>query len=231
MDSWNSNRWTWKRAVRSDRRLSDSVKLLAVALCDEFAHHETGFCNPHMDTLAKSLGKDKRSIQRALTTLESAGWVSVKRAKGRGRASEICFKKGDTAVAWKRIEKVTHMSPSGLEKVTTVVEKGDSGVTPYNEPKPIQRKQKAQVRKIAYPNVSIRKVYETNEDSLNAWNEWSRKEGLGTIQSMHIRSSDANGIFFELPWMYPPTDPEFQSRARQYLICRIQNAEVRYAAE
>lgn len=51
MDNWSRNRWTWKRCVRRDGRLSDAAKVLAAALCDDFSHHETGYCTPKIATL------------------------------------------------------------------------------------------------------------------------------------------------------------------------------------
>lgn len=123
MDNWNTERWTWKRAVRQDGRLSDAAKLLAVSLCDDFAHHKTGYCNPSVGKVATALGKSDRAVQRAIKDLLRTGWIGVKYARGRGRSSEITFLKGDANVPWAGVKKAKFMSSCGPEKVTEVSKK------------------------------------------------------------------------------------------------------------
>ena len=81
--SWENTRWIWKRGVRQDDRLTDAAKILAAALCDDFAHHEIGACFPSIATLAESIAKSERSIQRAIAALRAAGWLDTL-VRGRG---------------------------------------------------------------------------------------------------------------------------------------------------
>lgn len=157
--SWGNTRWDWKRAVRQDERLSDAAKVLAATLCDDFANHGTGFCNPSVAALARGLGKSERSIQRAISALKAAGWIdTIVRGRGdRGSAgkndqgSEFIFlmaardcspepeKAPDPAT-----EKVADMAPlrnaERAQRVTPAAVKGDTRVvspcTPYKD-KPI----------------------------------------------------------------------------------------------
>ena len=143
---WKLGRWDWKRAVRADRGLSDAGKVLAAALCDDFAHYETAFCNPSVQTLADALGKDPRSISRALAELRKAQWITIRVAVGRGKTSEISFLSGHGEAAMNASEKVKTMSSVGTESTTdmspirvetdqknttAVVGKHDSRVTPF----------------------------------------------------------------------------------------------------
>ncbi len=143
---WKLARWEWKNAVCEDRNLSDAAKLLACRLCDRFAHHETAFCNPTVQTLADALGKSVRSVQTALAELRGAQWIVIQYAKGRGKSSEISFLSGHGKAALIVSEKVKSLPTVGTEgvqksapltmtddrrRVQTSVKKGASGGTPF----------------------------------------------------------------------------------------------------
>lgn len=106
---WNRNRWAWKRAVLADRRLADRAKLLATVLVDTFAHHKTGRCNPENDTLAETLGKDVRSIRRAVAELRAAGWIDTRTGRGRGARIAFVFLTGDGTIPIADPRKVAEM--------------------------------------------------------------------------------------------------------------------------
>ncbi|TVS04128.1 MAG: helix-turn-helix domain-containing protein [Rhodobacteraceae bacterium] len=107
---WNRNRWAWKRAVLADRRLADRAKLLATVLVDTFAHCETGRCNPSNETLAETLGKDVRSIRRAVAELRAAGWIDTRTGRGRGARIAFVFLTGDGTVPIADTRKVAEMA-------------------------------------------------------------------------------------------------------------------------
>lgn len=153
---WSDTRWAWKRGVRQDASLSDAAKVLAAALCDDWANHDSGFCNPSVATLAKALGKAERSIQRSIAALKAAGWLdTVVRGRGdRGgngkgdQGSEFVFlmaqpKAPETAPepAENEPENVTQLAPfrekGDTQRVTPVTVKGDirvvSPCTPYKD--------------------------------------------------------------------------------------------------
>jgi len=92
------------------------------------------------------LGKDPRSISRALAELRKAQWITIRVAVGRGRTSEISFLSGHGEAAMNASEKVKTMSSVGTESTTdmspirvetdqknttAVVGKHDSRVTPF----------------------------------------------------------------------------------------------------
>ena len=63
--------------------LSDGAKLLWSRLA-QYAGAD-GYCYPKQDTLAKDLGKDKRTIQRLLKELEREGFIYVEQPTGKER--------------------------------------------------------------------------------------------------------------------------------------------------
>jgi len=186
---WTLARWDWKRAVRKDRTLSDAAKLLAAALCDDFAHHETAFCNPTVETLADALGKTVRPVQRALAELRDAQWITIKYAEGRGKKSEISFLGGHGISALKPSEKVTHMAsrdakgvssvaPIGTkpmaERVPANAQKGARYDTPYNKDKPkLNQKERAQGAEAGSQRLSGRPDYSAY-DRATAPGKWER---------------------------------------------------------
>ena len=225
LSDWKNNRWDWKRAVRRDARLSDGAKVLAAALCDDFARHETGFCNPSIGTLAKALGKSDRSVQRALAELRKFSWCAVIYAIGRGRQSEILFQTGDGIVSVfdaektphlsdRRTERVTEVSPIAddlqAERVTPVALKGDRGVTPYNKAKPKNNlKERASVRdQVERPYPQCCKVAFDGSSHEVEWNAWLGKNGFPTLQELDRRSSNSIGRGWDVPYSTPPSPDE-----------------------
>lgn len=139
---WKADRFLWNRLVRKDARVSDAAKLVATALCYDFAHHETGFCNPSVETIANAVGKSPRAVQRALAELRSLSWITIRHGHGRGNRNEILFMEGDGSLTFRASEKVTRMADHRPEKVTAVAAKGARSVatpcTPYKD-KPLQK--------------------------------------------------------------------------------------------
>lgn len=245
MRDWNRERWHWKRAVRKDTRLSDAAKLLAVALCDDFAHHETAFCNPEVGTIAEALGKSDRSVQRAIQELRKAEWIVVQYARGRGRSSQISFKKGDGTVEFEASKKVTSMASNDLEKVTTVAQKGDNRVTPYNEPKTIQREGRVSNEEpLAVSRFKNHRflgsfkdgpspVPKSNHGALNKWAEWLECENLPTLCSLPLSQlhGKKSEVFFHLPSRNPPTTPAATAEALTYFRALMDWEGARHAAQ
>lgn len=211
MDNWSHNRWAWKKAVRSDGRLSDAVKVLAAALCDDFAHHQTGFCNPLIETLAGALAKSDRSVQRALAELRKFGWIEVQQQPGRGKTSEILFFKGDGTVTFAPSEKVTTMASYRPERVTTMAQKGDRCVTPYNKDKP---KFNQRAGASARPSPQCAKVIAPDSPEEELWGAWLLAKRFPSLAQLGIRSSDSKGRGWDAPFAVPPIDSD-------ELECRI----------
>jgi len=216
LDNWARNRWTWKRAARRDPRLSDCAKVLAAALCDDFAHHETAYCAPRIATLAEALAKSDRSVQRALSELRQAGWIAIRSGGGRGVSSEITFEKGDGTVAFSDQERVTHMaqaasqtvtdvSPKEAKRVTLVAEKGDSSVvppcTPYKDKPNLNQRARATTER---PAPQCRACIHPGTHNHTAWNAWYAGRGYPSLEKLGIPSSDKDGTGWDAPFPLPP---------------------------
>lgn len=219
--NWAADRWNWKRAVRRDARLSDAAKVLAAALCDDFAHHETGFCNPLIETLADALAKSPRSVQRALAELKDAMWIAVPEVKGRGRKNEIAFLKGDGVVTFTPSEKVTRLSPITPEKVTTVARKGDRSVTPYNKDKPTINQKAREADANEDPRqFHQRQIVPYGSPHLADWNAWLSRNGFAvTVDQIAPKGSDATCIGYDMTSRIPPEAGSIPER----IACRYFN--------
>lgn len=88
---WAHDRWAWKRAVKSDRRLSDAGKLLATSLVDDFAHHATAACTPGVELLSRCFAWSERKVQYALAELRKRGWIEVENGRRRRVRSRVLF--------------------------------------------------------------------------------------------------------------------------------------------
>lgn len=209
---WKSDRFQWNRLIRRDDRLSDPAKLLATALCYDFAHHETGFCNPSVETIADAVGKSPRAVQRALAELRGLSWIAVRHGHGRGNRNEILFMKGDGSVAFKASEKVTRMADHRSEKVTLAASKGDRSVatpcTPYKD-KPIQKpKGRATGTRIdatERPFPHLADVAEMGSDREEDWDVWLAERNLPSLSEQGRLSSNAKGRGWDVPYCRPPS--------------------------
>lgn len=118
--NWKLARNDWKRSIRRDVSLSYPARMVAWSLCDDFANHETGFCNPKVETLAHASGVSLRACQRALAELSDAGLICIAYAQGRGDRSEISFMSGHGEHALKSSERVTYMASRDTENLPEV---------------------------------------------------------------------------------------------------------------
>jgi DNA-binding transcriptional ArsR family regulator len=59
----------------------------------DYSNNKTGLCWPKMETLAKTLGRSVRTVQRHLHVLKSKGLVEfVERRRNRGRYSSYLYR-------------------------------------------------------------------------------------------------------------------------------------------
>lgn len=62
-------------AVMADERLSAAAKCVATVLLLQFRNHKTSVCNPSFATIARCVGRKKRSVIDALNELKKLGWM------------------------------------------------------------------------------------------------------------------------------------------------------------
>lgn len=62
-------------AIMEDPRASAASKCVATVLLLKFRNHETRVCNPSFGTIAKCVGRKRRSVIDAVNELKGLGWV------------------------------------------------------------------------------------------------------------------------------------------------------------
>lgn len=62
-------------AIMEDTRLSAAAKCVATVLLLKFRNHDTKVCNPSFGTIAKCVGRKRRSVIDAVNELRGFGWV------------------------------------------------------------------------------------------------------------------------------------------------------------
>jgi hypothetical protein len=78
-------------AIMADEQLSASAKCVATMLLLKFRNHKTNQCNPGFATLAKCVGRKRRSVIDALSELKAAGWIRWEGTKGGSPANTNNF--------------------------------------------------------------------------------------------------------------------------------------------
>lgn len=72
----------WMIRLQADDKMSVTAKLVGIRLA-LFHHEESGRCNPRQGVIAKAVGLELRTVNRALAQLKDAGWIGISE-KSRG---------------------------------------------------------------------------------------------------------------------------------------------------
>jgi hypothetical protein len=76
--SINVSNYVWKC-----EKLIDAVQVLILLCLANHADHEGGNCWPSVQTIAREIRQNERTVRRGLRALELGGWIHVKRGTGR----------------------------------------------------------------------------------------------------------------------------------------------------
>lgn len=227
--NWENTRWNWKRGIRCDKRLTDAAKVLAAALCDQFADRDTGACFPSVSTLAESLGKSERSIQRSIAALRDAGWLdTVVRGRGdrggRGgsrqqQGSEFIFllpgekaetkRESEAPEVKQRATTVSPFRPKGdTQRVTPVTVKGDIRVVPPCTPYKDKPNLNQRARDTQPASTDARHPVPLGSFLAESWSDWLKAKGFPDIEVLADRVSHAGEEVWLMPIRSPPTDSD-----------------------
>jgi DNA-binding transcriptional ArsR family regulator len=92
----------------------------------DYAHNKTGLCWPKMETLAKTLGRSVRTVQRHLHLLKELGLVEfVERRRLRGRYSSYVY----------RVLHIMRTTTGHGERVASILKKRTKPSLSTNPPK------------------------------------------------------------------------------------------------
>lgn len=144
---FRSQRHIWDECVRRDNRLSPFARLIAAELVKGFANAETGACFPTNDALAAMFDTTDRTVRRAISDLQKAGWLRCSKGVGRGNVTEYTFilQPGQKAVLYKSTPEMENKTGQNCpvlggendsQKRTKLSRKADKIVQPYYIAKP-----------------------------------------------------------------------------------------------
>ena len=210
---------------------------MASVLSLQFANDETGQINPSRDTLADYLGLHPDTIKKALRELIQAGWLARQAGLGRGRNTLYQLmspgrvvplsseKKGANSPSFSASEKGGKSSPLPSEKGGNFQGKGGQ-ITPSH----IMQEQSSEQRERARgkrPADHLNACVQPNSWKAQAWDEWLTARRYPTLAELGIKSSDASGVGWDVPFPTPPSpDIEIKNtialRWVEWACCRMQ---------
>ncbi|WP_170317537.1 helix-turn-helix domain-containing protein [Paroceanicella profunda] len=218
-ENWTSRRFVWLSAIMSNEALPDAAKLLASALCCTLVDGDTGQCRRRLEDMAQAIAKDKRTVRRALRTLEAAGWLRSEQATGRGRAAlyELALP-GNVVVLPTRERGATKPQKADTsaplydaERRSDRARKADTSDRPYNNPT-ISQNARAHATP---PKRHFQAVSLTDRDAerIAGWNGWLAAEGCASLALIASNAPSARPGVYQLPSRFPPPHGNAEKRA------------------
>ncbi|MFI0394928.1 helix-turn-helix domain-containing protein [Paracoccus jiaweipingae] len=253
---WGKARWGWKRAIRRDERLSRAAKLIGLTLVDDFANHATGRCIPFVATICEATGDSERTVQRGLGELEACGWIVRSKGHGRGRPSAITFTAdpakgaiipenvtemaahqdaGRAAYTAKRVPPAAPLHTTKSAKgVPEMAEKGATRGGSHSEPRMNQNARAGADARASgaaqRPVTNLQAVAHHGSDREADWNRWLSGRGYPTLAELGMKSSDAQGRGWEVPFRRPSGGGHELRITEQYFAWAMSRMEVRLAS-
>ncbi|WP_371055732.1 helix-turn-helix domain-containing protein [Rhodosalinus sp. K401] len=203
-------RHQWAQAVRTDKSLSATARLVAQSLALDFANGETGQCNPSRAVLADHLGMSEATIKRALGELTKAGWLGRHGATARNRTANYTFTSPGKVVAFAppKTENAGHRRPAS-EARTRVKSEPNAGheiAALYKNHVKNHRAREAG----DCPVAQIEVAHDTSHRAAR-WNAWLAEKGWPSLAELGVRASDGHGHGWRVPFALPP-EPDEQIR-------------------
>ncbi len=78
-------------AILADANLSAASKVVATSLLLKFQNNKSGRCDPSFATIAKTVGRQRRTIFSSIEELKARQWLEVTGTKGGGRGNTNQF--------------------------------------------------------------------------------------------------------------------------------------------
>lgn len=189
----------------ADGSLTHVARLVAVALAQGFANHETAECRPGLPALMRAIDAPKRTVMRALADLQAHGWIGRRGGNSPGQAAAYVFCTP---------EQVPQMTP---EQVPDLAATGAKSCTPPCTP----YKDKPHMNHKLAPRAATRifvaggarptqfsQIVQRGTDGEADWNRWLLANGfpeLGQIGRVHVVGMIEG---WDMPWRFPPSDSD-----------------------
>jgi hypothetical protein len=221
--------------VCRDESLGDSAKVLAVLLSVSYVNKNEQYAWPSYDTLARELGGwSKKTVQRAVTELETNGWFSVRRSLGRGKtttytpspekisaAGELRVK-ADKIVAFPNTKREQFCLNKGIK----LSDDGGQDRPPNKEKVNIPTRRSDYLsenrRRFVEKPIDFTFINEENSRAISAWNGWLVQNGFPVLEQSGLRRIEGRSYGYLLPLPMPPSDDVDQTKFIDNLARRIE---------
>lgn len=215
---FNKIKLQWLALLSQDKSLSSTAIQVALYIITVHYNQDRGKAWPSYSTIAQAVGKNTKTVQRAIKELE-INWLFVKRGNGLGHSTEFSPSQKSILAATELREKndkiVTLRRPKGGQKcpkrVTYLSGQGGQNCPPK---KAIESRYESNARLFV----------EVSSFQAADWELWLKAQGLQKLQDllpMEVRSSKH---CFYLPSRFPPKDQNESERFRRNLLQRSDNA-------
>lgn len=220
-------KFQWLSLITQDSRLSTTAIAVAVYIVTTHYNPEKDCAWPSYGTIAEAMGKNAKTIQRAIKELEQF-WLTVKRGNGLGHSTIFSPSKGSIHAASElreKQDKIVPLRPSKggqncPERVTNLSEKGGQNCPPNKEIEKIKEKRNVTARKLKpFPKVFV----EQNSRSAEAWERWLKERDLPTLDNLRPQESRYGITGFYLPSSYPPSHSQEGYDMEKHLLAQAEH--------
>ena len=205
----------WLQLLSCDQNLTDTARSVALYIVTTHINGHTEKAWPSHSTIANAMGKSVKTIQRAVSKLELAGWFKVVRGNGVGQSTQYTPTEDSIVAATEareKTDKIVHLNPNKggqdcPERRTNVSKQGRQNCPP--NPENIKNK-KPNARESAgppgegRPAISALFVAEHEFHKLEHWRSWFQEMGLLSLDKLAPRESRNGHKGFSLPSYFPP---------------------------
>lgn len=212
---WAKDRWRWIGAVMAAPGLNATAKLIAVALAQGFANHETAECRPGLPALMAAINAPKRTVMQALADLKAAGWIAAQGGNAPGKVAAYVFR-WPGQVQDNAPEQVQTDAP---EQVQDFARTGAGSCAPPKPPYMDQPNMNQNTRGNRWPRSATKVVVAggarptpfqqiilPDGPEAKAWDEWLAARGLPLLAVIGRKAGPGMLAGWDMPWRYPPSE-------------------------
>lgn len=195
--------------------LTPMARLVAVAMAQGFANHETAECRPGLAALVRKVASSRATVLRALADLQAAGWLERRGGEAPGKAAAYAFKTPQrvSSVTPERVSSVTPERVSSVSATGLIPEK--SPCTPYKDKPQLNHTAplhpRAAIRGLPQPQC-MTAIVAPDTWAAEKWDEWLAAEGFPPLSKIGHRVQGG--------WRMPITVAPQKSEKVPYGIAR-----------
>ena len=222
----------WLELLSCDADISDNAKCVALHIITRYVNGHTEEAWPSYRTIAESLGKSVKTIQRAIHDLELGGWFDV--VRGNGSRVSTRYRPSENSIlqaceAREKTDKVVTLNPrKGRQNCPKRRSDLSSKEGQNCHPNLKSQKNKNLTRRHALPRnearpaISALFISKRETGKLDSWSEWFAEKGLQDLEQIAHSVCRNGSDGFILPYYYPPSadNPERDEFCFEYFQSR-----------